>query len=183
MNEAEVAERVFGLRDGEGNAKWWGGGLATIRATGKETDDLYSIVEVLEPEGARAPLHLHRKEDEAFYVLEGEMTFQIGEQTIRARPGSFVFGPKDVPHTYAVGSGPAKLLFLLSPPGFEGFVEAVSEPAEAPPCRHPRRMVHRTRTTRPSRRASRFSRPVTGARLSTRHRFGSQARVRERRSR
>jgi quercetin dioxygenase-like cupin family protein len=131
MNEQEVAERVFGLKDGEGNARWWGGGLATIKATGRETGGLYSIVEVLEPQGARAPLHLHRKEDEAFWVLEGEMTFQIGEGTIKARPGSFVFGPKDVPHTYTVDSGPAKLLFLLSPPGFEGFVEAISRPAKA----------------------------------------------------
>jgi quercetin dioxygenase-like cupin family protein len=132
MSEQDVAERVFGLKEGEGNARWWGGGLATIKATGKETDDLYSIVEVLEPEGAKAPLHLHRKEDEAFYVLEGEMTFQIGEQKIKARPGSFLFGPRDVPHTYTVDSGPAKLLFLLSPPGFEGFVEAISKPAKAP---------------------------------------------------
>ncbi len=130
MNEQEVAERAFWLKDGEGNARWWAGGLATIKATGKETGDLYSIVEVLEPEGARAPLHLHRKEDEAFYVLQGEMTFQIGEQTIRARPGSFVFGPKDVPHTYTVDSGPAKLLFILSPPGFEECVYATSEPAK-----------------------------------------------------
>jgi quercetin dioxygenase-like cupin family protein len=132
MNEQGVAERVFGLKDGEGNARWWGGGLATIKATGEETGDLYSIVEILEPEGAKAPLHLHRKEDEAFYVLEGEMTFHIGEQKITARPGSFVFGPKDIPHTYTVDSGPAKLLFLLSPPGFEGFVEAMSKPAKAP---------------------------------------------------
>jgi quercetin dioxygenase-like cupin family protein len=132
MNERGVAGRVFGLKDGEGNARWWGGGLAIIKATGKETGDLYSVVEVLEPEGALAPLHLHRKEDEAFYVLEGEMIFRIGEETMRARPGSFVFGPKGVPHTYAVDSGPAKLLFLLSPPGFEGFVEAISKPAEAP---------------------------------------------------
>jgi len=131
MNEHGVAERIFGLKDGEGNARWWGGGLATIKVTGKQTGNLYSIVEVLEPEGARAPLHLHRKEDEAFYVLEGEMTFQIGEETIRAWPGLFVFGPKGVPHTYTVDSGPAKLLFLLSPPGFEGFVEAISKPAEA----------------------------------------------------
>jgi quercetin dioxygenase-like cupin family protein len=131
MYPQEVAERVFGLKDGEGKARWWGGGLATIKATGKETSDLYSIVEVLEPEGARAPLHLHRKEDEAFYVLEGEMTFQIGDETIRAQPGSFVFGPKDVPHTYTVDCGPAKLLFLLSPPGFERFVEAISKPAKA----------------------------------------------------
>ena len=138
MNEEGVAERVFRLKEGEGNARWWGGGLATIKCTGKETGDLYSIVEVLEPEGARAPLHLHRKEDEAFYVLEGEMTFQIGEETIEARRGSFVFGPKNVPHTYTVDSVPARLLFLLSPPGFEGFVEAISSPAKArtlPPSR------------------------------------------------
>ena len=131
MNEQGVAERVFGLKDGEGNARWWGGGLATIKAAGEETGDLYSIVEILEPEGAKAPLHLHRKEVQAFYVLEGEMTFLIGEQTITARPGSFVFGPKDVPHTYTVDSGPAKLLFLLSPPGFEGFIETISKPAKA----------------------------------------------------
>ena len=131
MNEEDGTARVFELKEGEGNARWWGGGLVTIKATGKETGDLYSIVEVLEPQGAQAPLHLHRKEDEAFYVLEGEMTFRIGEETIKARPGSFVFGPKDVPHTYNVDSGPARLLFLLSPAGFEGFVEAISKPAEA----------------------------------------------------
>src|ERR687893_1444366 len=132
MNDAgSAASRAFGLKEGEGNARWWGGGLATIKDTGKETDDLYSIVEVLEPHGAQAPLHLHRKEDEAFYVLEGEMTFHIGEKTIKARPGSFVLGPRDVPHTYTVDSGPARLLFLLSPAGFEGFVEAISKPAKA----------------------------------------------------
>ena len=131
MDEEGVATRAFGLEEGEGNARWWGGGLATIKVTGKETGDLYSIVEILEPQGARAPLHLHRKEDEAFYVLEGEMTFRIGEETIKARPGSFVFGPKDVPHTYTVDSGPARLLFLLSPAGFEGFIEAISKPAKA----------------------------------------------------
>ena len=126
MSEQDVAERVFGLKDGEGNARWWGGGLATIKATGEETGDLYSIVEILEPEGAKAPLHLHRKEDEAFYVLEGEMTFHIGEQKITARPGSVLFGPKDVPHTSTVDSGPAKLLFLLSPQA-SGLRRAISK--------------------------------------------------------
>src|ERR671916_2335483 len=130
MNEEGVAERVFWLEEGEGSARWWGGGLATIKATGKQTGDLYSIVEVLEPRGAQAPLHLHHKEDEAFYVLEGEMTFRIGEETIKARPGSFVFGPRNVPHTYTVDSGPARLLFLLSPAGFEGFIEDISKPAK-----------------------------------------------------
>jgi quercetin dioxygenase-like cupin family protein len=111
-----------------------GGGpvtLVTTKVTGNQTGGLYSIVEVLEPYGAAAPLHVHHNEDEAFYVLEGEMTFYVGEETYKAGPGSFVFGPKDVPHTYTVDSGPAKLLFVLSPAGFEGFIEAVSEPAQA----------------------------------------------------
>ncbi len=127
----EVAAKAFELKEGEGEARWWGGGLATIKATGKQTGDLYSIVEVLEPQGARAPFHLHRNEDEAFYVLEGEMTFYVGEETIKAGPGSFLFGPKDVPHAYTVDSGPARLLFLLSPAGFEGLIRETSEPARS----------------------------------------------------
>ena len=128
MNDHDgAASRTFGLKEGEGNARWWGGGLATIKATGEESDGLYSIVEVLEPQGAQAPLHLHRKEDEGFWILEGEMTFHVGEEAIKASPGSFVFGPKGVPHRYTVDSGPARLLYVLSPAGFEDFIYATSE--------------------------------------------------------
>jgi len=130
-NDNDGAARAFGLKEGEGEARWWAGGLVTVKTTGKETGGLYSIVEVLEPQGAAAPLHVHHNEDEAFYVLEGEMTFYVGEETYEAGPGSFVFGPKDVPHTYTVDSDPAKLLFVLSPVGFEGLIEAISEPAKA----------------------------------------------------
>lgn len=130
MNDDRPA-RAFGLKEGEGEARWWAGGLVTTKVTGEETGGLYSIVEVLEPHGAAAPLHVHHNEDEAFYILEGEMTFYVGEETYKAGSGSFVFGPKDVPHTYIVDSGPAKLLFVLSPAGFEGFIEAISEPAQA----------------------------------------------------
>jgi hypothetical protein len=58
------------------------------------------------------------------------LTFEVGEQTIKVGPGSFVFGPKDVPHHYTVDSGPARLLFILSLAGFEEFVYATSEPAK-----------------------------------------------------
>src|ERR687893_380796 len=128
MNQVDGAARAFGLDKGEGEARWWMGGLATVKATGKETDGRYTLIEIFEPEG-EGPLHVHHREDEGFFIIEGELTFQIGEETIKASPGSFVFGPKDVPHTYTVDSGPARLLFLLSPAGFEGFVETTSEPA------------------------------------------------------
>ena len=129
MNEEDGAARVFELKEGEGEARWWLGGLATIKATGKETGGRYTLVEVLDPEG-EGPLHVHHREDEGFWVLEGELTFEIGDETIKASPGSFLFGPKDVPHRYTVDSGPAKLLFILSPPGFEEFIYATSEPAK-----------------------------------------------------
>ncbi len=130
MNES-VAGRVFGLDEGEGVARWWLGiTLATIKATGKETEGRYSLVDVVEPEGAEAPLHVHHREDEAFWVLEGELTFEVGEETIKASPGTFLFGPRDVPHRYTVDSGPARMLFILSPPGFEEFIYATSEPAK-----------------------------------------------------
>jgi len=130
MDQEDVAERVFGLKDGEGEARWWGGGLATIKVTGKETGDLHSIVEVLEPQGAKAPLHVHHNEDEGFWILEGELTFEVGEEKIKAFAGSFVFGPRDVPHRYTVDLGPAKLLYILSPASFEEFIYATSEPAK-----------------------------------------------------
>ncbi len=131
MNDEDGgAARTFALKEVEGEARWWlGVTLATIKATGKETDGRYGLVEVLEPEGAEAPLHVHHNEDEAFWVLEGELTFQVGDETIKASPGSFLFGPKDVPHRYTVDSGPARMLFILSPAGFEEFIYASSEPA------------------------------------------------------
>ena len=127
--EGEAASRTFAHEPGEGEARWWFDGLATIKATKEQTGGHYTLVEVLEPEG-EGPLHVHYREDEGFWVLEGQLTFEVGEETIKAGPGSFVFGPKDVPHRFTVESGPARLLFILSPAGFEEFVYATSEPAK-----------------------------------------------------
>ena len=130
--DTNAASRVFGLGRGEGEAWWWlGVSLATIKTTGKETGGQYTLVEVVEPQGVDVPLHVHHNEDEAFYVFEGEMTFYVGEEKIKAGPGSLLLGPKDVPHAYTVDSGPARLLFLLTPTGFEGLIRQPSEPARS----------------------------------------------------
>jgi mannose-6-phosphate isomerase-like protein (cupin superfamily) len=128
MND-EGAARAFGLKKGEGEARWWLGGMATIKVTGKETGGRCALVEVLDPEGPQ-PLHVHHREDEGFWILEGEVTFEVGEETIKASPGSFVFGPKHVPHRYTVESGQARILFVISPAGFEDLIYATSEPAK-----------------------------------------------------
>jgi mannose-6-phosphate isomerase-like protein (cupin superfamily) len=126
-----AATEGYGLSAGEGDARWWLGSLAVIKATGQQTSGRYTLVEVLDREGTDGPLHVHHREDEGFWILEGELTFQIGEQQLQAGPGSFVFGPRGVPHSYRVDRGPARILYILSPAGFESFIYASSEPAQS----------------------------------------------------
>jgi mannose-6-phosphate isomerase-like protein (cupin superfamily) len=131
LNREDAARRTFAHEPGEGEVLWWVGVLATIKATAEQTDGRYALVEILAPDGYGSVLHVHHKEDEGFYILEGEMTFYVGEQTIKARPGSFLFGPKDVPHAFTVDSGPAKLLFVFSPAGLEAGIREMGEPARS----------------------------------------------------
>jgi mannose-6-phosphate isomerase-like protein (cupin superfamily) len=131
LNREDAAMRIFAHEPGEGQTWWWVGVLATIKATAEQTDGRYALVEILAPDGYGSVLHVHHQEDEGFYILEGEMTFYVGEQTIKARPGSFLFGPKDVPHAFTVDSGPAKLLFVFSPAGLEAGIREMGEPARS----------------------------------------------------
>lgn len=115
----------------EGEARWWGGGLAVIKASAADTGGQMTIVEVTEPPGAEAPLHVHHNEDEAFWVLDGDATFEIGDTTVEARVGDYAFGPRHIPHRYSVGHAGCRMLFILTPAGFEDVVIAMSEPAGA----------------------------------------------------
>jgi quercetin dioxygenase-like cupin family protein len=91
------------VRQREGEACWWFGSLAQIKATAADTGGLMSIVEVTEPPGIEAPLHVHHRDDEGFWILEGDVTFEVGGTTIEASAGDYVFGPRDIPHRFTVG--------------------------------------------------------------------------------
>jgi mannose-6-phosphate isomerase-like protein (cupin superfamily) len=119
---------AFSRSPAQGEARWWFGGLAVIKATAADTGGQLTLVEVTENEG-EAPLHVHHREDEAFWILDGEVEFRIGDTTVEAGPGSFVFGPRGVPHSYVVRRGPARMLFLFTPGGFENLLRATSVPA------------------------------------------------------
>src|SRR5918994_3583173 len=127
----EAASRILALGPGEGEALWGDGLLATIKANGEQTDGRSSLVEILAPDGYGSGLHVHHREDEGFWILEGELTFYVGDQTTKAQPGSFLFGPKDVPHAFTVDSGPARLLFVFSPAGLEAGIREMGEPARS----------------------------------------------------
>jgi quercetin dioxygenase-like cupin family protein len=113
----------------EGNARWWFGSLAVIKATAADTGGQMAIIEITEPPGAEAPMHVHHREDEGFWLLEGSATFVVGDTTIEAAAGDYLFGPRDIPHGYTVGDAGCRMLFLLMPGGMEELIIATSEPA------------------------------------------------------
>lgn len=124
------AAQPYILAREEGQSVWFLGTLVTLKATDAQTGGSFSLIEQVLPPGFAPPLHVHHAEDEAFYVLDGEITFFCGEQTFDARAGSFVFLPKDLPHAFLVrGAQPARLLQLTAPAGFEQFHVDLGEPA------------------------------------------------------
>ncbi|HMO60238.1 MAG TPA: quercetin 2,3-dioxygenase [Roseiflexaceae bacterium] len=113
----------------EGEALWWFGSLAIIKASSTDTGGQMAIIEITEPPGAEAPLHVHHREDEGFWILEGEVTFEVGGNSITARAGDYAFGPRGIPHRYTVGPAGCRMLFILTPGGFENMVREMGEPA------------------------------------------------------
>src|SRR5437667_3536078 len=114
---------------GGGGALWFNGGLGVLRVTGDQTDGRYALMELLAPKGFASPLHMHRKEDELFVVLSGEVRVQHGEAVIEAVAGSVVYGPRDVAHAFHVDSAVARLLLFFGPAGVEGFFREGGKPA------------------------------------------------------
>ena len=92
------------LQPAEGDARWFLGALGTIKASAETTDGQLAVIEFLWPEGGGSPLHVHHAEDEWFYVIEGELTLWVGGEVVVAPAGSFVYGPRDIPHTFLVTS-------------------------------------------------------------------------------
>ena len=126
---ASTALSPVALHKDEGEALWFLGVLATIKASSETTDGRVAVIEHLAPQGAGSPLHVHHNEDEWFYVTEGELSFWVGGRLIDATQGSFVYGPRGIPHTFTVTSSQARFLLVTEPAGFERFMRALSEPA------------------------------------------------------
>jgi quercetin dioxygenase-like cupin family protein len=124
----------MGVSNHERDQRWFFANLVEVKLSQEAAGGGMSIVEIAAPPGDMPPLHLHRVDDEAWYVLDGEMSFFAGsDQPIPAGPGSLGFVPKGIPHTYRVeSSGPARVLAICTPGDFAGFVLAASRPAEVP---------------------------------------------------
>jgi quercetin dioxygenase-like cupin family protein len=126
----------FFRRVSEDNTILFLGNKVSVLASGEDTEGRYATTLNEERRGFEPPPHTHKREDETFYVLEGQITYYIGDSVIHAVPGTYVFAPKGIKHTFKVNTETAKVLLSVYPAGFEQFVYEVSEPApqQLPPA-------------------------------------------------
>jgi quercetin dioxygenase-like cupin family protein len=124
------------------NTIWYGASRMTFLATGADTDGQFAAIEVEASQGMEPPLHYHQREDEAVYILDGEIDFIVGSRSYSVGPGGFVFLPRGIAHTFHIRTETAKALVIITPAGFEEFFRRLGRPAEsldlpaaAPPAR------------------------------------------------
>ena len=137
----QVASDGYLLDAGEGEALWFADSLLTYKATGDQTAGGLAMAEVTAPKGAGSPSHRHHHEDEAWYVLDGELCFWLGDDQLTGSSGAFVLGPRGIEHRFEVTSSEARFLLLLTPAGFEDFTRTCGTPATTlttPPPNLPR---------------------------------------------
>jgi quercetin dioxygenase-like cupin family protein len=123
-----------------GQPLWFFVNLARVLVTPEESNESLGIVELTGTRGEMPPLHIHHREDEAFVVLDGELTIYTPGESVTLRAGDAAFAPKGVPHAYRVESERARWLGVSNPAGLASFVLAAYDPAEAndlPPADRP----------------------------------------------
>jgi quercetin dioxygenase-like cupin family protein len=121
----------YARRLGGEESYWTMGYLMTWLAEGKDTGGQFTLVEVVARQGTEPPPHAHANEDEAYYILEGEMTFHDGGQTIEAGAGDYVWLPRGVQHAPVAKTPEVRVIVLITPAGLEGAFKQVGEPAPA----------------------------------------------------
>lgn len=116
-------------KPGEGRTIGVVGDVYRFLATGEETNGKYALFEALVPPGGGPPPHVHSREEEGFYVLEGEITFTINGERVVATAGMFANMPVGTPHSFKNDSNkPAKMLISLAPAGLEKMFFEVGVP-------------------------------------------------------
>ena len=108
------------------------GDVYRVLATGEQTGGSYALMEAVVYPGGGPPMHWHTREEELFYVLEGEITFTVGDKTVVAKPGTFLQAPRNLKHRFQnTGTVRARMLIQTIPAGFEQFMAKFAKPVES----------------------------------------------------
>jgi quercetin dioxygenase-like cupin family protein len=118
-------------RAGSGPATWSMGALFEHLAGAGDTNGELAVSLVTQPPGTASPLHVHTREAEAWYLLDGTMTYLAGGQLFDLAAGDFIYLPRDVPHAFrTTGASPVRFLGLTLPGGLMDLYDEVGIPAE-----------------------------------------------------
>ena len=111
-------------------AVWAMGSLFEHLAEASETDGALGVSIVTQPPGIATPLHRHTREAEAFYVLDGTISYRAGDELFELTAGSFIYLPQGVPHAFRIrGDRPSRVLALTVPGSLMGLYDEVGKPA------------------------------------------------------
>ncbi|HEY2600703.1 MAG TPA: quercetin 2,3-dioxygenase [Thermoleophilaceae bacterium] len=121
----------YALGPGEGPAIWFQGGVITMKARALDTDGGFAVTEWFGPRDMVAPGHVHDRDAEGFYILEGTLDIGVGDTAYHAVPGSYIYVPPRTVHDWRVTSATCKFLVFIVPGGFEHFFEELAEPAQS----------------------------------------------------
>jgi quercetin dioxygenase-like cupin family protein len=128
--KAQLSAGVLVRAPGDGPGTWAMGSLFERLASAQETAGAFGLSLVTQPPGTAPPLHVHTHEAEAFYVLDGTLTYQAGEERYRLAAGSFIYLPQGVPHAFRVtGTTPVRFLGLVVPGDLMNLYDEVGIPA------------------------------------------------------
>jgi mannose-6-phosphate isomerase-like protein (cupin superfamily) len=114
--------RAFKIEGSEARSYQMMGTLWRVLASGDETGGVVGALDERNAHGICAPMHVHDDADEIFYVLEGNLTFMVGEQRLEAAAGAFVYLPRYVHHGFQCNSIEARVFNFLTPAGFERLI-------------------------------------------------------------
>ena len=113
------------------NSYWYIGHLMSILISSKDTNGSFSLIHGYEIKGLEPPPHIHTKEDESFYIIDGEINYIVDEEVFKAKRGDWIFLPRNIQHSFQVQTDQAEVIIQLSPGGFEEYFKEMSEPAKA----------------------------------------------------
>lgn len=112
------------------NMRWHAGSLIRLLTAGRETAGEVAGIECIVQRGLEPPPHAHTREDEAVFIVDGDVEFTIGRRRVRPGRGEWVFLPRGVRHSFSLRSEHAHMLMMYTPSGLESYFEVLSEPAE-----------------------------------------------------
>ena len=132
-----AGRNLCGMKTQENIYRDYQGGYFKTLVSPEATGGAFALIEMVLPKGSEPPLHTHELEDETFYMLEGSLEFQIGNEVTVIGPGEAAYAPRKVPHLFRISSASARFLTLISPGNFWNYFIEFSTPTQGEPVAVP----------------------------------------------